>query len=75
VGSWQPIETLETEDGTAVLLWFRPDQQRPVFKDGGVIEGTWFSAGAGYEEGWETGLGPIGEPAYWMPLPDAPEPP
>jgi hypothetical protein len=63
---WQPIDTAPKKwnDEICILL-FIPDY--------GVIEGWYFSSPKQIDDGWETIVGFIGDPTYWMPLPAPPK--
>jgi hypothetical protein len=66
MNDWQPMATAP-KDGTIILLRYADDQPNP-----GAIEGWWFSSPKQNDDGWETIVGTIGEPSWWMPLPDDP---
>jgi hypothetical protein len=60
---WQPLDTAP-RNGKYILL-FIPNY--------GVIQGFYFTSPKQFEDGWETIVGSIGEPTFWMPLMETPD--
>lgn len=71
MSEWQSIETAP-KDGTVLLLYYPPVGGAPF---DGWIEGWWFSSPKKIDDGWETIIGTVGEPTYWLPNPGEPEAP
>lgn len=68
-GTWQPIDTAP-RDETIVLLFY------PTAEPDGsecIIEGVYFSSPKEIDDAWETRFGSIGDPSFWMPLPEPPK--
>lgn len=75
MSQWQPIKTAPKDRD--VLLWFREfhlpgpglvERHHPTIVVGQIVT----YPDPDIEPEWWTDFGYIGEPSYWMPLPDTP---
>jgi hypothetical protein len=79
-GGWKDISTAP-KDGNDVLLWYPAEREEgrsgPGITAGGAIQGWWHNDPSDdpdetdpwlIRSGWETVIGFIGEPTYWMPF-------
>lgn len=73
---WRSIETAP-KDGSRVLLWTETDEADPYVRVTGAYVrtiqiGKWDEETYGGSPGWTKEL--IGDPLFWMPLPNPPQP-